>query len=75
MSKTMNRSAPEVRERAVQMVFDHERDHPSRRAAVVSIAETIGCVPQALHAWVKKAEIHRRGPWRFFEAVEFATLE
>jgi transposase-like protein len=39
------------------MVVDHERDHPSRWAAVVSIAEKIGCVPQTLHEWVKKAEV------------------
>ena len=39
------------------MVLDHERDHPSRWAAVVSIAEKIGCVPQTLHEWLKKAEL------------------
>jgi transposase-like protein len=39
------------------MVVDHERDHASRWAAVVSIAEKIGCVPQTLHEWVKKAEV------------------
>ncbi|WP_119081680.1 IS3 family transposase [Altererythrobacter sp. B11] len=57
MSKTTNKFAPEVRERAVRMVIDHERDYPSRWAAVVSIAEKIGCVPQTLHEWVKKAEV------------------
>jgi len=30
MSKTTNKFAPEVRERAVRMVVDHERDYPSR---------------------------------------------
>jgi len=58
MSKTTNKFAPEVRDRAVRMVFDHERDHASRWAAVVSIAEKIGCVPQTLHEWVKKVEVN-----------------
>lgn len=56
MSKTTNKFAPEVRARAVRMVLDNEGDHPSRWAAIVSIAAKIGCVPQTLHEWVKKAE-------------------
>src|ERR1700677_1815907 len=75
-SKTTNKFSPEIRTRAVRMVLDHAGEHPSRWAAVTSIAAKIGCTPQTLHDWVKKAEvIHRRGPWRSFEAVEFATLE
>jgi transposase-like protein len=57
MSNTTNKFSPEVRERAVRMVQDHLVDYPSRWAAVVSIAEKIGCVPQTLHEWVKKAEV------------------
>ena len=57
MSKTTNKFSPEVRARAVRMVLDHEGGHPSRCAAIVSISEKIGCVPQTLHEWVKKAEV------------------
>lgn len=48
-SKTPNKFASEVRERAVRMVHDHGGDYPSRGGAVVSIAEKIGCKPQTLH--------------------------
>ncbi|QOZ55867.1 IS3 family transposase [Bradyrhizobium sp. CCBAU 53338] len=56
-SKTTNKFSPEVRDRAVRMVLDHAGEHPSRWAAVTSIAAKIGCTPQTLHDWVKKAEI------------------
>jgi transposase len=39
------------------MVLDHEGDHPSRWAAVCSIAAKIGCTAQTLNEWVKKAEV------------------
>jgi transposase-like protein len=49
--------SPEVRARAVRMVLEHQSDHPSQWAAMTSIASKIGCVPQTLHEWVKKAEV------------------
>jgi transposase len=57
MSKTTNKYSTEVRERAVRMVLDHEKNHPSRWAAIESVAEKIGCAPQTLHDWVRKTEI------------------
>ncbi|OBZ92117.1 transposase [Pararhizobium polonicum] len=57
MSKTANKFSPEVRARAMQMVLDHQGEYSSRWAAASSIAAKIGCTPQTLNEWVKKAEV------------------
>ena len=57
MSKTTNKFAPEVRERAVRMVLEGGKDHTSRWSAMVAIAEKIGCSAHTLNEWVKKAEV------------------
>jgi transposase len=48
--------SPEVRERAVRMVFEHQGEHASQWAAVVSIAGKIGCTAQTLLNWVRQHE-------------------
>jgi transposase len=55
MSKTTKYS-PEVRERAVRLVLDHEHDYPSQWAAMRSVAEKIGCTAETLRNWVRQAE-------------------
>ena len=47
----------EVRERAVRMVFEHAGEYDSQWSAIVSIAGKIGCSPETLRKWVRRAEV------------------
>ena len=49
------RYSPEVRERAVRMVF--EREYPSQWSTITSIAEKFGCSPETLRSWVRRVEV------------------
>jgi transposase len=50
------RYSPEVQERAVRLVFEHQGEHQSQWAALNSIASKIGCTPETLRKWVRRAE-------------------
>ena len=52
-----NRYSPEVRERAVRMVLEHENEYPSQWQAICSIAGKIGCSPDSLKAWLKRTQV------------------
>ena len=54
--KTSTRYSPEVRERAVRMVREHQGEHESQWAAISSIAAKIGCTAETLRRWVRQAE-------------------
>ena len=51
--------SPELRDRAVRMVFDHAHEYPSQWATMRSVADKLGCTTEALRRWVRQAERDR----------------
>src|SRR5450759_4335712 len=50
------RNPAEVRERAVRLVFEHEREYDSQWAAISSISGKLGMTAETLRKWVRAAE-------------------
>jgi len=55
MSKS-NRYSPEVQERAVRLVREHQSEYDSEWAAIESIAAKVGCTAETLRKWVRRTE-------------------
>jgi len=54
--KNQIRYSQEVKERAVRMVFEHEKEYSSQWAAISSIAPKIGCTLETLRTWIRQVE-------------------
>ena len=52
-----NQYSAEVRERAVRLVLSELTSHESEWAAIASVASKIGCAPQTLRTWFRRAEV------------------
>ena len=48
--------APEVRERAVRLVLEHQGEYESQWAAIRAFAEKLGCSAETLRSWVRRTE-------------------
>jgi transposase len=55
-TKTTKHYSPEVRERAVRMVSEHQSEYGSEWAAIQSIAAKIGCTAETLRRWLREAQ-------------------
>jgi len=75
--KRSTRYSPEVRERAVRLVLEQEREHTSQWSAIVSISTKIGCSAETLRKWVRQAEVDtgRRGGVTSEERSRIKQLE
>ncbi len=47
---TKPKYTPEIRERAIQLLIESEKDYPSTWAAITPMAPKIGCRPEMLRS-------------------------
>ena len=52
---TSARYSPEVRDRAVRPVPEHQGDHDSQWSAITSVSSKLGFTAQTLRKWVRQA--------------------
>ena len=51
------RYPPEIRERAVRMVFEQQPEHSSQWATIRSVSSKFGMSAETLRAWVRRVEV------------------
>jgi len=52
------RFSPDVKERAVRLVYEQQKESDSSQWAIIrSVASKIGCSPETLRHWIRKDEI------------------
>ena len=51
-----SRFSPEVKERAVRLVFEKTKDNEPTWPSIVSVSSKIGCTTETLRRWVRQAE-------------------
>lgn len=51
---TSPKFSPEIRDRAIRMVYEIRESHESQWAAIEAVASKIGCTAQTLSSWIRK---------------------
>ena len=69
--------SPEVRERAVRLLQEHQGEYALQWAALESIASKIGCTAETLRKWVRRSETDQgtRGGMSTVERERLKQLE
>jgi transposase len=54
--KTTKHYSPEIQERAIRMVREHQGEYTSEWAAIQSIAGKLGCTAETLRRWIRQSQ-------------------